>query len=167
VGATPSRHRRRPGRRLRAGGLRTYTDHDHGFRGLFPAGLATDADRQRVLLAISGGDAVNITAPCWRTRSNAGNIAELRAVTERRAGYPQRAPNHPEVCATQLGGLPGMYYLYAFSAGAQRGAHTHYFAFAGREHVTPWSCQALRPPTSARWPPDFDAVVSSFRPLPA
>jgi hypothetical protein len=64
--------------------------------------------------------------------------------------------------ATTVGGLPGVYYLYTFGKGADRGAHTHWFAFHGRDMYS-LVFQALPDTGFAALAPDFDAVVSSFR----
>ncbi|HZE67643.1 MAG TPA: hypothetical protein VE081_13480 [Sporichthyaceae bacterium] len=147
-------------------GLRTYTDHDHGFAVSFPAAWQPTPTDNGLLLAISGGDAVNIHRTVLAHPIDAGNIAELRAVTDAVLDTPSAHLTILKSAPTQLGGLPGMYYLYAFSAGAQRGAHTHYFAFAGRDMYTV-VCQALPAADFGPLATDFDAVVSSFRPLPA
>jgi hypothetical protein len=146
-------------------GFSTYTDSAHGFAVSYPTGWHPTPTDNGLLLAISGGDAVNIHRTVLAHPIDAGNIDELRAVTDAVLDTPSAHLSILTSAPTQLGGLPGMYYLYAFNSGAQRGAHTHYFAFAGRAMYT-LVCQALPATDFGALAADFDAVVSSFRPLP-
>jgi hypothetical protein len=147
-------------------GFTTYTDVAHGFAVSYPTAWRPTPTDNGVLLAISGGDAVNIHRTVLAHPVDAANLDDLRAVTDAVLDTPSAHLTILKSAPTRLGGLPGMYYLYAFSAGEQRGAHTHYFVFAGRDMYT-LVCQALPAGDFGRLAPDFDAVVSSFRPLPA
>jgi hypothetical protein len=147
-------------------GFSTYTDSAHGFAISYPTVWHPSPTDNGLLLAISGGDAVNIHRTVLAHPIDATNIEDLRAVTDAVLDTPSAHLRILKSAPTQLGGLPGMYYLYAFSSGAQRGAHTHYFAFAGRDMYT-LVCQALPAADFGALAADFDAVVSSFRPLPA
>jgi hypothetical protein len=147
-------------------GFSTYTDHDHGFAVSYPTAWRPTPTDSGLLLAISGGDAVNIHRTVLAHPIDGGNLDDIRAVTDAVLDTPAAHVTILKSAPTKLGGLPGMYYLYAFSAGTQRGAHTHYFAFAGRDMYT-LVCQALPAGDFGRLAADFDAVVSSFRPLPA
>jgi hypothetical protein len=146
-------------------GFTTFTDHDHGFAVSYPAAWRPTPTDNGLLLAISGGDAVNIHRTVLANPIDGTNLADIRAVTDAVLDTPSAHVTILKSAPTKLGGLPGMYYLYAFSAGTQRGAHTHYFAFAGRDMYT-LVCQALPAGDFGRLAADFDAVVSSFRPLP-
>jgi hypothetical protein len=147
-------------------GFRTYTDSAHGFAVSYPTAWRPTPTNNGLLLAISGGDAVTIHHTVLAHPIDASNIDDLRAVTDAVLDTPSAHLNILTSAPTQLGGLPGMYYLYAFSSGGQRGAHTHYFAFAGRDMYT-LVCQALPATDFSGLAADFDAVVSSFRRLPA
>ena len=147
-------------------GFTTYTDPAHGFAVSYPTAWRPTPTDTGVLLAISGGDAVNIHRTVLAHPVDPANLDDLRAVTDAVLDTPSAHLTILKSAPTRLGGLPGMYYLYAFSAGKQRGAHTHYFAFAGRDMYT-LVCQALPANDFGRLATDFDAVVSSFRPLPA
>jgi hypothetical protein len=146
-------------------GFSTYTDHDHGFAVSYPAAWRPTPTDNGLLLAISGSDAVNIHRTVLAHPIDAANFDDIRAVTDAVLDTPSAHLTILKSAPTKLGGLPGMYYLYAFSAGTQRGAHTHYFAFAGRDMYT-LVCQALPAGDFGALAADFDAVVSSFRPLP-
>jgi hypothetical protein len=147
-------------------GFTSYTDSAHGFAVSYPAAWRRTPTDNGLLLAISGGNAVTIHHTVLAHPIDASNIDDLRAVTDAVLDTPSAHLNILTSAPTQLGGMPGMYYLYGFSAGGQRGAHTHYFAFAGRDMYT-LVCQALPAADFSGLAADFDAVVSSFRPLPA
>jgi hypothetical protein len=113
-------------------------------------------------MAVSGQDAVTVKRTELASPVDASNLADLRAVTD---AVLTSAPAHLGILkaeATSLDGLPAVYYLYTFGSGAQRGAHTHYFAFRGRNMYS-LVFQALPDSGFAALAPTFDAVVSSFR----
>ncbi|MDQ6605250.1 MAG: hypothetical protein M3Z06_01725 [Actinomycetota bacterium] len=63
-----------------------------------------------------------------------------------------------------LGGLPGYLYLYTFDVAgtAQRGAHAHYFLFAGTTLIT-LVFQALPANQILSLAPLFDRIAGTFR----
>ena len=71
-----------------------------------------------------------------------------------------------EPAETELGGMPGWYYLYTFKdpVSGQRGAHSHYFLFKGR---TMFSVvfQTVPQDDFGRLAPLFDRVAASLQAL--
>lgn len=65
----------------------------------------------------------------------------------------------------QVGGLPGYFYLYTFTDGGQKGAHSHYFLFKGDKMIT-LVFQAIPEDQFQKRAPVFDQIANSFRVLP-
>lgn len=65
----------------------------------------------------------------------------------------------------QVGGLPGYFYLYTFTDGGQKGAHSHYFLFKGDKMIT-LVFQAIPEDQFQKQAPVFDQIANSFRVLP-
>jgi hypothetical protein len=65
----------------------------------------------------------------------------------------------------QVGGLPGYFYLYTFTDGGQKGAHSHYFLFKGDKMIT-LVFQAMPEDQFQKQAPVFDQIANSFRVLP-
>lgn len=65
----------------------------------------------------------------------------------------------------QVGGLPGYFYLYTFTDGGQKGAHSHYFLFKGDTMIT-LVFQAIPEDQFEKRAPVFDQIANSFRVLP-
>src|SRR5438128_2206461 len=63
-------------------GFTTFTDHDHGFAVSYPAAWQPTPTDNGLLLAISGGDAVNIHRTVLAHPVDAANLDDLRAVTD-------------------------------------------------------------------------------------
>ena len=61
----------------------------------------------------------------------------------------------------RVGALSGVYYLYYFPAGDQRGVHAHYFLFSGKQMFT-LVFQALPAADFQRLAKTFDAVAETF-----
>ena len=94
---------------------------------------------------------------------DASNVDALRAVTDAVLGKPEAGLTVLRSGAVTIGGLPGVYYVYRFPGGAgDQGAHTHYFAFSGRDMYT-LVFQALPAAGFEALAPTFDAVAGSFR----
>lgn len=64
----------------------------------------------------------------------------------------------------QLGGLPGLLYIYTFQdqSTGQTGAHAHYFVFQGARMIT-LVFQALPADRLERLAPTFERIATSFR----
>lgn len=68
-----------------------------------------------------------------------------------------------EPSAIEVGGLPGLYYLYTFddASSGQQGVHSHYFLFDGAT-VLSIVMQALPTEDFAALAPTFKAIIDSF-----
>jgi hypothetical protein len=136
-------------------------DITDGFEIDHPAQWRTTAVPGGMLMAISGQDAVTVKRTELAAPIEASNVADLRSVTDAVLTGSAAHLGILKAESTSLGGLPGIYYLYTFDSGAERGAHTHYFAFHGRNMYS-LVFQALPDSGFAALAPTFDAVVSSF-----
>lgn len=135
-----------------------------GFTLEHPAGWRPEVIRGGVLLRIGGRDAVTVQRTELAKAVDTANVAQLRAVTDAVLSSPEADLRVLQAAPTTLGGLPGIHYLYTFSAPGARGVHTHWFAFHGRTMYT-LVFQALPDSGFAALAPAFDAVAASFRTL--
>ncbi|HEX3827750.1 MAG TPA: PsbP-related protein [Sporichthyaceae bacterium] len=139
-----------------------YQDRTDGFSFDHPNSWRTTTVPGGVLLTISGSNAVSLRRTDLDRPVDTSRLADLRAVTDAVIDSPEAHLGVLKAEATTVGGLPGVYYLYTFGTGADRGAHTHWFAFHGRAMYS-LVFQALPDTGFAALAPDFDAVVNSFR----
>jgi hypothetical protein len=133
-----------------------------GFTIDHPASWRPEAITDGVLFRIGGQDAVSVKRTTLARPVSGRNVADMRAVTDAVLTAPEVGINVLRAAPTTLGGLPGMHYLYTFTADGVRGAHTHWFAFSGRTMFTV-VFQALPDTRFAVLAPVFDKVAASFR----
>ncbi|MGQ0844694.1 MAG: hypothetical protein ACT4QF_11210 [Sporichthyaceae bacterium] len=146
--------------------LASYRDPVAGFAIDHPVGWRAEPIGGGVLFRLGGRDAVSVKRTTLARPVNGTNVADMRAVTDAVLTAPEAGLNVVAAKPTTLGGLPGMHYLYTFSAKGLRGAHTHWFAFSGTTMYTV-VFQALPDTRLAALAPTFDAVAASFRVLDA
>ena len=139
-----------------------YQDRADGFSFDHPGSWQPTTVPGGVLLTISGSNAVSLRRTELDRPVDTTRLADLRAVTDAVIDSPEAHLGVLKAESTTVGGLPGVYYLYTFGTGADRGAHTHWFAFHGRQMYS-LVFQALPDTGFAALAPDFDAVVNSFR----
>lgn len=144
--------------------FRSYRDTTAGFAISHPVTWRPEKIADGVLFRLGGQDAVSVKRTRLARAVNAANVADMRAVTDAVLSAPEVGIDVLRAAPTTLGGLPGMHYLYTFSADGVRGAHTHWFAFSGRTMYTV-VFQALPDARFAALAPVFDKVASSFRVL--
>ncbi len=122
-------------------------------------------DAQVSLLAASSAGAslqvrkTAIGAPVTAANLGAGKTLADRVVKSGKHVTFLRPPQQ-----VTLGGLPGYLYLYTFDdpATGQRGAHAHYFLFAGTTVIT-LVFQALPENRMLSLAPLFDRIAGTFR----
>lgn len=140
----------------------SYTDAALGYRIAYPGRWRRTTDGQGGLLLQPGGqDAVNVREFTLQRAVDTGNLADMQAVTNAVLSTPDA---HLTVLASQqvnVGGLPGIYYLYYFPSGDEQGVHGHYFLFDGNRMFT-IVVQALPAADFQQLATTFDTVVQSF-----
>lgn len=91
------------------------------------------------------------------------DLPAFREYTDRVVGGGEGVEILDEPVAIELGGLPGLYYLYTFEdpQSGEQGVHSHYFLFDGRMVIS-IVMQALPTDRFAALAPTFKAIVDSF-----
>ena len=145
-----------------ASGFMTYTDTAKHYRISYPHGWqkTTDADGGLVL-HVRGRDAVSIHEFTLAAPVNTQNVSDMRAVTDAILSTPNAHLTVLESQVVRVGALTGLYYLYYFPAGDQRGVHAHYFLFSGKQMFT-LVFQTLPATDFPRLAKSFDAVAETF-----
>jgi hypothetical protein len=146
----------------RPSGFVTDTDSGNHYQISYPGDWqkTTDADGTLVL-HLSGRDAVSVHEFALASQVNTQNVSDMRAVTDAILSAPNAHLTVLESQAVRVGGLSGLYYLYYFPAGAQRGVHAHYFLFSGQRMFTV-VFQALPATDFQGLAKTFDAVAQTF-----
>lgn len=151
--------------------LVAYQDPGGAFAGSYPSSWQRlqSTDPQVVVLAAGGdGSSFQVRKTPIGTQVTAANLGAARKLTDGvvRSGKSVTLLRQPQ--QVTLGGLPGYLYLYTFDdpASGQRGAHAHYFLFAGTTMIT-LVFQVLPADRIASVAPLFDRIASTFRAQPA
>lgn len=95
------------------------------------------------------------------------NLEAAKRLTDRVVTSGRRVKLLAPPQRSDLGGLPGFFYLYTFkdSKTGRRGAHSHYFLFSGETLIT-IVFQALPADRLPLYGPLFDRIARTFRPAP-
>jgi len=146
----------------RAAGFVTYTDTAKHYRISYPRGWqkTTNADGGLVL-HVRGRDAVSVHEFALAAQVNTQNVSDMRAVTDAILSAPNAHLTVLESQVVRVAALSGLYYLYYFPAGDQRGVHAHYFLFSGARMFT-LVFQTLPATDFQRLAKTFDAVAETF-----
>ncbi len=96
---------------------------------------------------------------------NRANLGAAKRITDRVVTSGRRVRLLAPPQRSDLGGLPGFFYLYTFedADSGRRGAHSHYFLFRGDTMIT-LVFQALPADRLSLFAPLFDRIASTFRP---
>jgi hypothetical protein len=152
----------RPPTPTRTSSLVTYTDTAKHYRISYPRGwqktVGTDGG---LVLHLRGRDAVSVHEFTLAAPVNTQNVSDMRAVTDAILSAPTAHLTVLESQVVRIGALSGLYYLYYFPAGAERGVHAHYFLFDGARMFT-LVFQTLPATDFERLAKTFDAVAESF-----
>jgi hypothetical protein len=150
----------------RASGFVTYTDTAKHYRISYPRGWqrTTEADGGLVL-HVNGRDAVSVHEFVLAAQVNTQNVSDMRSVTDAILSAPNAHLTVLESQVVRVGALSGLYYLYYFPAGDQRGVHAHYFLFSGTRMYT-LVFQALPAADFQQLAKTFDAVAETFTVTP-
>lgn len=148
-----------------------FQDPAGAFSGSYPSSWQrlTPTDPQVVLLAAgSDGSSFQVRKTPIGTPVTAANLDAARKLTDRVVESGKRVTLLRQPQQVTLGGLPGYLYLYTFddSTTGQRGAHAHYFLFAGTTMIT-LVFQALPADRIGSLAPLFDRIASTFSARPA
>jgi hypothetical protein len=140
----------------------TYTDTAKHYRISYPRGWqkTTGADGS-VVLHVHGRDAVSVREFTLAAPVNTQNVSDMRSVTDAVLSAPSAHLTVLESQVVRVGALTGLYYLYYFPAGDQRGVHAHYFLFSGKQMFT-LVFQTLPATDFQRLAKTFDAVAETF-----
>jgi hypothetical protein len=116
-----------------------------------------------VLLLEAGhaDDVVLIRRTTLHANVNATNVADFRTVTDGILGDPRAHLKMLNSGRVQVGGLPGVFYLYTFPFGSGRGMQAQYFVFQDRDLYT-LVFQAGHAEQFAALAPSFDAILATF-----
>jgi PsbP len=146
----------------RPSGFVTYTDSGGHYRISYPRNWqrASDTDGG-VVLHVRGRDAVSIREFTLAKPVDTHNVADMRAVTDAILSVPTAHLTVLESQVVQVGALSGLYYLYYFPAGDQRGVHAHYFLFSGTRMYT-LVFQTLPATDFQQLAKTLDAVAETF-----
>jgi hypothetical protein len=143
-------------------GFVTYTDAAKHYRISYPGRWRRTTDAERgLVLHVGGRDAVSVREFHLTAPVDTGNVADMRAVTDAILSAPSAHLSVLESQVVRIGRLSGLYYLYYFPAGEQRGVHAHYFLFSGKRMFT-LVFQALPVADFQALAKTFDAVSGSF-----
>lgn len=94
----------------------------------------------------------------------AGNLDEAKRLTDDVVMSGRKVELLAPAQRSDLGGLPGWFYLYTFEdESGRRGSHSHYFMFKGDTMYT-LVFQALPADGLEAYAPVFDRIASTFRP---
>ncbi len=93
------------------------------------------------------------------------NLEAAKRLTDRVVTSGRRVKLLAPPQRSDLGGLPGFFYLYTFkdADSGRRGAHSHYFLFRGETMIT-IVFQTLPADRLALYAPLFDRIARTFRP---
>lgn len=140
----------------------TYTDTVGGYRISYPSTWQKTTDDQGdLLLHVGAHDAVSVHQFTLKAAVNVQNIADMRAVTDAILSAPGAHLTVLESQLVRIGALTGVYYLYYFPSGNERGVHAHYFLFDGKRMFT-LVFQSLPETDFQGLAKTFDAVAESF-----
>lgn len=145
-----------------ASGFVTYTDTAQHYRISYPRSWqkTTDADGGLVLHVL-GRDAVSVREFTLAAPVNTQNVSDMRSVTDAILSAPSAHLTVLESQVVRVGALTGLYYLYYFPAGDQRGVHAHYFLFSEKRMFT-LVFQTLPATDFQRLAKTFDVVAETF-----
>lgn len=146
--------------------MTTFRDEDTGFALSYPEGWqrihVTDPD-VRLVVTPSRGDSVLVRVVTLDDAVSAEDLPAVRSFTDEliTGGEPVQVLADPT--AVEIGGLPGIQYVYTFTdAGSgEEGVHYHYFLFDG-DTMYAVVFQALPTEDFAELAPTFEAVINSF-----
>ncbi len=142
------------------------------FRGdLFSIAYPSDWQRRpsedpRVEILAAQGDAASFLVRVTKVESPVGidDLDRAKRLSDRVVMSGRKVELLAPAQRSDLGGLPGWFYLYTFEdAGGRTGSHSHYFLFKGDTMYT-LVFQALPADGLSRYAPVFDRIASTFRP---
>lgn len=146
--------------------LTTYTDAAKHYRISYPREWQATTDAVGgLVLHVRGQNAVSVRELDLAAAVNTQNVADMRAVTDAILSAPKASLTVLDSQQVRIGTLVGLYYLYYFPAGAQRGVHAHYFLFSGTRMFT-LVFQTLPVADFEPLAKTFDAVAQSFAVTP-
>lgn len=92
------------------------------------------------------------------------DLGAVKGLTDRTVASGNRVRLLAEARRIELGGLPGLFYLYSFRdrRTGRRGTHSHYFLFQGETMIT-LVLQALPERELRRFATVFDRIAATFR----
>lgn len=143
-----------------------YRDDEWGFAVSYPSDwqiIQRDDPSVRLLVTADGEDSLLVRAVTLDAPVTEEDLPDVRALTDEIVLSGEGVEVLADPSRVDLGGLPGIYYLYTFTdvGSDQEGVHLHYFLFDGDTMIT-IVLQAL--PTDDLEPlaPTFQAVIESF-----
>jgi hypothetical protein len=157
------------------GDLVEFRDDQAGFALSYPKAWvrATAPNPQIVLVAAeqdpakNQGGSILVRVTPLDTPVGKAQLGETRRATDALVASSDGVALRAEPTQTEQGGLPGLYYLYAFRdpLSGQTGVHSHFFLFKDNAMIS-LVFQALPQHDFARLAPLFDRVIGSIRVLP-
>ncbi len=143
-------------------------DEEAGFAISYPADwerLEVDDPNVRLVVTPNGADSILVRVVPLDAEITEEDLPAVRTFTDEFV-EGEDIEHVTEPTQVEVGGLPGIYYLYTFAdADAdERGVHAHYFLFDGATMFTV-VLQALPLERFDPLAPTFDAVMDTFEPL--
>lgn len=112
------------------------------------------------------GGSILVRATALPSEIGKAQLADARRATDEIVAAAPGVEVKAQPAETELGGMPGWYYLYTFKdpVSGQRGAHSHYFLFKGRTMLS-LVFQTVPQDDFGRLAPLFDRVAASLQAL--
>lgn len=140
----------------------TYTNPGKSFRIQHPSGWQSKTDRDGgVVFQAAGQTAVSVSEFTLGARIDPQDLQDMRSVTDAILRTPSAQLTVLMSQVVHVDGLTGLYYLYTFPSGKQRGVHAHYFLFSGNKMFT-IVCQVVPASDFQHMATTFDSIARSF-----
>lgn len=155
-----------------ARGFTEFRDEEAGFAISYPADwqrVAVDDPQVRLLVTPDRTtDSILVRVLELDAEVTADDLAGVRSLTDEIVQGGDSVTLRSDPTQIEVGGLPGIFYLYTFqdADADQEGVHLHYFLFDGATMITV-VMQALPTEDFPALAPTFDAVMNSFEVLPS
>jgi hypothetical protein len=169
VEADPPSQHDRPSSPAAADGFVEYRNDAAGFTLSYPSSwtrLEPGDPQVGLLVSLRLRGSLLVRVVQLPQRVGQGDLESVRALTDKvvSSGAGLEVLSGPR--QIEVGGLPGLYYLYRFVDGGtgQRGAHSHFFLFKDDQMIS-LVLQALPDDEFAGLAPTFDQIVGTFKVL--
>lgn len=160
-------------------GFTRFEDADAGFAMAYPEDwerVSASDETIRLVVTPNDRDSILVRALTLDVEVGAEDLASVRSFTDDIVGVSEDGEDGEEgeegvellaePAQVEVGGLPGIYYLYNFDDAdtGEEGVHSHYFLFDG-DTMFAVVLQALPTERFVPLAPTFDSVMNTFEPM--